>query len=117
MNQLSGVPDAVEWLMPAPSPDEFASLDAAVLKVLARGYDRWVASGPKEDLTLEVLARLTVTTAINEKGLLGAVDFLQSRIFEMALATAYVEIEGRRARNGTETAAAPPDRATDAPQV
>ncbi len=103
-NQFSIMSDPAEGLVPALSADELASLDAAVLKVLGRGYDRWVASGPKEDLTLEVLARLTVGTAIKEKGLLGAVDFLQSRIYEMMLVTAFVEIEGRRARDGAEKA-------------
>lgn len=89
-----------ERLVPAFSDDELAQLDAAVSKVLKRGFDRWTASEPKEELTLEVLSRLTVDVAIKEKGLLGAFNFLQSRIYEMLMATAIVEIEGRRASTG-----------------
>ena len=105
MTRLFSMSDPAERLVTALPDDELASLDAAVLKVLGRGYDRWVASGPKEDIALEVLARLTVKAAIKEKGLLGAVDFLQSHIYEMVLATAFVEIEGRRARDGAGKAA------------
>lgn len=103
--------------VPSFSDDELAHLDAAVMKVMGRAFGRWEASGPKEELTLEVLSRLTVDVAIKEKGLLGAVDFLQSRIYEMVMATAIVEIEGRRAGNGTEKAGAPPDGVKDATPI
>lgn len=79
-------------------------LGADVVRILNDEFDRWGKLAPREDLTLKILAHMTICAAIKARGFNGAITFLHTQVSEMVWAALVVE-EVRQVSGSGETSA------------